>query len=55
MKKMIAMLAVGGVVLSGMAMGMSAQSQVDDAQVVAKIDARLHDLLVKARISRQAN
>ena len=55
MKKLIAMLAVGGVVLSGVAMGMSSQSQVDDAQVQAKIDARLHDLLVKARIERQAH
>jgi hypothetical protein len=56
MKKMIAMLAVGGVVLSGVAMGMSEQSRkVDEAQVQAKIDARLHDLLVKARIERQPN
>lgn len=53
MKKLIAMLAVGGVVLSGVAMGMS--SRGTDAQVEAKIDARLHDLLVQARISRQAH
>ena len=53
MKKLIAMVAVGGVVLSGVAMGMGSQ-QIDDAQVQAKIDARLHDLLVKARLERQA-
>lgn len=53
MKKLIAMLAVGAVVLSGVAMGMSFESE--DAQVEAKIDARLHDLMVKARISRQSN
>ncbi len=56
MKKLIGLLAVAGVVLSGVAMGMSVQSQQEeDAQVQAKIDARLHDLLVKARIERQPN
>ncbi|MBS1152316.1 MAG: hypothetical protein H6Q89_4014 [Myxococcaceae bacterium] len=56
MKKLIAMLAVGGAVLSGVAMGMSSHAQqIDDAQVQAKIDARLHDLLVKARLERQAH
>ena len=57
MKKLIAMLAVGAAVLSGVAMGMSSEqaTQNDDAVVQAKIDARLHDLLVKARIERQAH
>ncbi len=57
MKKLIAMLAVVGAVLSGVAMGMSAQSQsqIDDAEVHQKIDARLHHLLVQARIDRQTH
>lgn len=51
MKKLIAVLAVGAVVLSGVAMGMS-QQEVDEAKVQEKIDARLHDLLVQARLQR---
>lgn len=54
MKKMIAMLAVAGAVVSGVAMGMSTP-RFDDTQVQEKIDARLHQLLVKARIAKQAN
>ncbi len=54
MKKLIAMFAVGAVVLSGVAMATSAAQVTDEAYVQAKIDARLHDLLVKARIDRQA-
>ncbi len=61
MNKLIAMVAVGAVVLSGVALGMSKESQsqlqmqaIDDAFVQGKIDERLHALLVKARLERQA-
>lgn len=52
MKKLIAVFGLAGVVLSGVAMGMSSAS-VNDQEVEAKIDARLHDLLVKARLQRE--
>ncbi|GEM_PF-2841446 len=52
MKKLIAILAVGAVV-STVALGMSLP-QFEDSQVQQKIDARLHQLLVKARIASQA-
>lgn len=51
MKKLIAILAMGGV-LSGVAMAMTGPAAID-REVEAKIDARLHDLLVKARLERQ--
>ena len=50
MKKLIAMLAAG-VVLSGVAMGRSTQAAAE-VEVQAKIDARLHDLLIQARLQR---
>lgn len=54
MKKMIVMFAVVSGVLSGVAMGMSTTA-VEDKIVEQKIDARLHDLLVKARLGRQSH
>lgn len=54
MKKMIAVMAFGALVLGSVAMAMSvsADEPIDQAQVDAKIDARLHDLLLAARSSR---
>lgn len=51
MKKMIAVMAFGALALASVATAMSARAAegVDQAVVDAKIDARLHDLLVTAR------
>ena len=53
MKKMIAVMAFGALVLASVATAMSARSNdgIDQAAVDAKIDARLHDLLVTARMA----
>ena len=54
MKKMIAVMAFGALVLGSVATAMSAKldDAVDQAQVDAKIDARLHDLLLAARMTQ---
>ena len=53
MKKMIAMMALGALALASVAAARSARPNdgIDQAMVDAKIDARLHDLLVTARIA----
>ena len=53
MKKMIAMMAFGALVLASVATAMSARNDegIDQSTVDAKIDARLHDLLVTARMA----
>lgn len=56
MKKMIAVMAFGALVLGSVAMGMGMAAErdvgVDQAQVDAKIDARLHELLLAARMAQ---
>jgi hypothetical protein len=53
MKKMIATMFLGALAMTSVAAAMSARSSepVDQAIVNAKIDARLHDLLVTARLN----
>ena len=54
MKKMIAVMAFGALVLASVATAMSSRvgaDGIDQAQVNAKIDSRLHDLLIAARVS----
>ena len=53
MKKMIATMALAALALTSIATAMAAHRAdgVDQAMVDAKIDARLHDLLVTARMS----
>ena len=53
MKKMIAVMAFGALALASVATAMSVRAAdgVDQAAVDAKIDARLHDLLVTARMA----
>ena len=54
MKKMIAVMAFGALAVGSIAMARpavkSSEEGVDQAQVDAKIDARLHDLLIVARL-----
>ena len=49
MKKMIAVMAFAALAVGSVAMARSSDG-VDQAQVDAKIDARLHDLLIAARL-----
>lgn len=50
MKKMFAVVVTGAVVLGSMAMAMTSSTErVDEARVQEQIDARLLQLLVKAR------
>jgi hypothetical protein len=52
MKKMIAVVALGALVASvAMAMSSGGEEQIDPSVVDAKIDGRLHDLLVAARMA----
>ena len=54
MKKLMALVALGGLAVATMAMGMSTagqiQESVDEAKLNAVIDARLHELLLKTQI-----
>ena len=52
MKKMFAVVALAAVVVGSVAMGMSSSPQMNDAQVQAQIDGRLHEVLVKMRMHR---
>jgi low affinity Fe/Cu permease len=54
MKKMIAAVALAALSLTSVAFAMSTAQQVDDAAVNAKIDERLHTMLVKMRTARAA-
>ncbi len=53
MKKMIAVMALGALALASVAAARSARVDdgIDQSVVDAKIDARLHDLLIAARMN----
>lgn len=53
-KRLMAAVVLGGAVLGSMAFAMGSERQVDEAQVDRQIDARLHAVLVKLRLERQA-
>ena len=55
MKKLVLAVTLAVGVVGSVAFAMKAEQPVDNARVAAKIDARLHELLVQARAKHSAH